>query len=110
MIGSGELVPHSQAWSLVVLPIAVMPWGLPVKTEGVWRTGLQKSVRPGTPRGPVTRLAVTAPLLVLEGRCCQATWRPPMVFKLLDQNVLASGTEHKLRPSVTRRCLPRVPL
>lgn len=34
MIGSGELVPHSQAWSLVVLPIAVMPWGLPVKTEG----------------------------------------------------------------------------
>lgn len=34
VIGSGDLVPHSQAWSLVVLPVAVTPWGLPVKTEG----------------------------------------------------------------------------
>ena len=34
VFSSGDLVPHSQAWSLVVLPIAVTPWGLPVKTEG----------------------------------------------------------------------------
>lgn len=30
---SGDLVPHLQVWSTAVLPVAVTPWGLSVKTR-----------------------------------------------------------------------------